>query len=129
MSADLKEEDPETYAIIGAAMEVHRELYHGFVEPIYQDAFAAELSLRKIPFEREKPLNVFYKGGVLPSTCKADFVCFGNPAGRVQSPPSQVLNYLRITHLTRALNLNFGTPSLSFKRLILTPENLRKNLR
>jgi len=78
MNADSKTRDPETFAIIGAAMEVHRELRHGFLEAVYQDAIAVEFALQQIPFEREKPLRVFYKGGILPSFYKADFVCFGS---------------------------------------------------
>ena len=129
MNADLKERDPESYTIIGVAMEVHRELRHGFVEPIYQDAFAVELALRNIPFEREKPLHVYYKGGILPSRYKADFICFGSLLVECKALPAigpieeaQVLNYLRITRLTRALILNFKPPSLGYKRLIFTPD-------
>ena len=53
MNADSKN-DPETYAIIGAAMEVHRELGSGFLEGVYQDALAVELTHRSIPFTREQ---------------------------------------------------------------------------
>jgi GxxExxY protein len=130
MTANIKDGDPETYAVIGAAMEVHRELHHGFVEPIYQDAFAVELNLRRIPFERERPLQVFYNGGILPSTYKADFVCFGTLLVECNALPAighleegQVLNYLRITRLMRAVLLNFGTRSFTYKRLILTHAN------
>ena len=122
--------DPETYAIIGAAMEVHRELRNGFLEAVYQDAIAVEFAARSIPFEREKLLNVRYKGGVLPSFFKADFVCFGAVLVEYKALHSiggaeeaQVLNYLRITGLSRALLLNFGARSLEYKRLVLTSEN------
>ena len=67
MNTDSMEGDPETYAVIGAAMEVHRELRTGFLEAVYQDALAVELASRQIPFEREKLLEVRYKGGILPS--------------------------------------------------------------
>lgn len=54
MNADSKK-DPETYAIIGAAMEVHRELGSGFLEAVYQDAIELELTERAIPSIREYP--------------------------------------------------------------------------
>lgn len=53
--------DPQTYAVLGAAMEVHRELGHGFLEAVHRDALAVELAIREIPFEREKLLPVRYK--------------------------------------------------------------------
>jgi GxxExxY protein len=135
MAAD-SEEDPETYAIIGAAMEAHRELGQGFVEAVYQDALAVELNSRRVPFEREKQLPVMYKGGILPTVFKADFVCFGNilveckalqAVGKIEQ--AQILNYLRITGLSRALLLNFGTPALAYKRIILSSEKICVNLR
>ena len=136
MTADSKNADPETFAIIGAGMEVHRELGHGFLEAVYQDAFAVELASRQIPFEREKPLQITYKCGILPSTYKADFVCFGSVLVECKALPSiggieesQVLNYLRITGLSRALILNFGTRSLVCKRLVFSSEKICVNLR
>lgn len=68
--------DVQTHAIIGAAMEVHRLLGPGFVEPVYQHAMARELFLREIPYFREAELPVHYKGRVLPCTFRADFICF-----------------------------------------------------
>jgi hypothetical protein len=66
----LTESDPRTYAIIGAAMEVHRQLGCGFLEPVYQEALAVELANQAIPFRREQKFPINYKGCsryVLPS--------------------------------------------------------------
>lgn len=69
------EEDPQTHGIIGAAMEVHRTLGHGFLEPVYQEALALELSGREISFKREVELPVDYKGRRLACSYRAGFVC------------------------------------------------------
>ena len=52
----------EVYEIVGAAIEVHKELGYGFLEPVYQKALEIELSMQKIPFEPQKRLQIFYKG-------------------------------------------------------------------
>lgn len=61
MGPILNNNDEQTYAIIGAAMEVHKELGHGFLENVYQEALAAEFTRRMISFEREKRLMIYYK--------------------------------------------------------------------
>jgi GxxExxY protein len=132
--------DPQTYAIIGAAMEVHRDLGHGFLEAVYQEALALELASQNITFRREVPLTVKYKNQPLACAYKADFICYGQilvelkAIERLGNPEkSQVLNYLNATKFTRALLFNFGSPSLEYQRLVLnhpeTAENLQKNLR
>ncbi len=65
----------ESYILIGAAIEVHKQIGCGFTEPIYQEAFEEELRLRGIPFQREKTINVTYKGKVLSKNFRPDFVC------------------------------------------------------
>jgi GxxExxY protein len=123
MTAD---KDPQTYAIIGAAMEVHRQLGNGFLEAVYQEALAKELKLRNIPFEREVELAISYKGEPLISKYRADFICFGEvilelkAASRLTSADeAQVINYLKATGFHRALLINFGTPSLQYERKVL----------
>jgi len=116
----------ESYRIIGAAMEVHNELGHGFLEPVYQEALAIEFLSREIPFLREYPLSIRYKHRKLAKKYVADFICFdsiivelkaiGDLAG---SHTAQVLNYLKATNLKIGLLVNFGTPKLQYRRLIL----------
>ena len=68
----------ETEEIIKAAIEVHKQLGMGFIEPVYQEALAIEFETRHIPFEREKHLEIRYKGVKLEKDFYADFVCYGD---------------------------------------------------
>jgi GxxExxY protein len=70
------EADPRTFAIIGAAMEVHSVLGCGFLEPVYQEALALELANRQIPFQAQLELRISYKGHRLAAFYMPDFVCF-----------------------------------------------------
>lgn len=135
MNADLektnKDRDPETYAIIGAGMEVHRELGHGFLEAVYQEAMAVEMTARKIPFQREVPLQVYYKGQKLATGYRADFVCYENVLVELKAisqltsvDEAQVINEMKATGMQRALLMNFGAPSLEYKRRVF---NLRES--
>ena len=72
----VEERDPQTYAIIGAAMEIHRQLGHGFLEAVYQDAAVIEFPLKQIPFEKEVALPVKYKNILLPTHYRADLFVF-----------------------------------------------------
>lgn len=105
----------ESYAIVGAAMEVYNHLGHGFLEAVYQEALEKEFLLRGIPYEREKELTITYKGEVLKQTYKADFVCYGKVIVELKavselndSHRSQVYNYLHATGYALGLLLNFG---------------------
>ena len=124
------ERDPQTFAIIGAAMEIHQKLGHGFLEAVYQEAALIEFPLRQIPFEREVLFELHYKGILLNTRYRADFVCFGNIIVEFKAQSlltgadeSQVLNYLKATGYHRALLINFGAASLQYKRLVLGYEN------
>lgn len=117
--------DQQTFAIIGAAFEVHKQLGNGFLEAVYQEALAIEFAERSIPFVRECGLPVLYKGRPLACSYKADFVCYSEviveiKALRVVSTieEAQVINYLKATGYQRGLLLNFGTPSMTHKRLV-----------
>src|SRR5690348_1329954 len=111
----IEEKDSQTYRIIGAAMEVHGQLGHGFLESVYQEALAMELGERSVPFLREVDLPVHYKSRLLPCTFRADFVCFESIIVELKAltaltprDHSQVINYLKATGYARALLLNFG---------------------
>ena len=115
----------ESYEIIGACMEVHKELGPGFLEPVYQEALFYELGARDIPFEKEKALKINYKGKMLEKTYVADFVCFDKIILELKAlkelmpeHDSQVLNYLKATGYKLGLLVNFGAGSLSYKRLV-----------
>ncbi len=115
-----------TEKIIGAAMEVHNTLHQGFLESVYEEAMAIELNLQKIQFERQKPIDVFYKG-VLAKQFFCDFIIEGKVLVELKAikklsdiEQAQVLNYLKATELPLTLLINFGTPSLEFKRIINT---------
>ena len=117
--------DPQTYAIIGAAMEIHRQLGHGFLEAVYQDAAVIEFPLRKIPFEKEVSLPIRYKEILLPSHYRADFICFSEIIVEFKAlshlssvEEAQLLNYLKATGLKRGLLINFGASSLQYKRMV-----------
>lgn len=116
----------EAYAIAGAAIEVHKELGHGFLEAVYHEALEIELLERRIPFESRKPLKIQYKSKALQKEYVADFVCYGQIVVEIKALPhlsgnetAQVLNYLKATGLKLGLLFNFGSEGrIEWKRLV-----------
>ncbi len=115
--------DPDSYSIIGAAMEVHRVLGRHFVEPVYQSALEWEFLDRRIPFVGQIALPVYYKGARLRASYRGDFLCYERILVEVKAievlsrkEDSQVINYLAVSGLKVGLLLNFGSSSLQYKR-------------
>jgi len=113
--------DPQTYVILGAAMDVHRELGHGFLESVYQTAIALEFTERAIPFQAEVPLPIRYKGRLLTCSYRADLICFENVLVETKAI-SQLTNADRAQVINaRGLLINFGAPRLQYERLVFDP--------
>ena len=115
-----------TYKIIGAAMEVHRVPGPSFLEYVYEEALCYELKSRKLNFERQKELDIYYKDYLIPRKYRADLLVDGKvildnkaTSGLTEIDEAQLLNYLKATKIRLGLLLNFGTPSLEYKRRIL----------
>ena len=118
--------EKESYQIIGACMEVHKELGPGFLEAVYQEALALEFKNQNIPFYKEKELRLYYKNISLQKRYKVDFVCYDHIIIEVKALSglnaehiSQLFNYLRATNLKLGLLINFGEKSLKYKRLVI----------
>ena len=126
MNTDLKYKDI-TEKIIGAAFEVHKFLGNGFQEVIYQRALAYELYKAGLEFAKEIEQPIFYKE--LPDaigTRRADFVVQGKVLVELKAiiqledvHLAQALNYLKAYKLEVGLIINFGSKSLTFKRIVL----------
>jgi GxxExxY protein len=113
-----------TFAVIGAAMEVHRILGPGFLEAVYQIALEHELILRGIPFEKQVRLPVKYKEALVGDYI-ADFVVDRKLIVEIKAVTNfnshhqaQAMHYLAATGCRLALLLNFGTGSLEHRRVI-----------
>jgi GxxExxY protein len=115
----------ESYRIIGACMEVHKKLGPGFLESVYSEALELEFKKAEIPHEREKKLSVFYEDIPLKKYFKADFVCYNSiiielKATKfiIEADYRQTVNNVKATKFKLGLLINFGTPSLTYKRIV-----------
>ena len=115
----------ETYNIRGAIFAVHNELGCGFLERVYQDALEYEFSARSIPYEREKEIQIMYKGKPLGEPYRADFVCYNKIIVELKALSeldgahrAQVINYLKATKMKLGLLINFGETSAKVERIL-----------
>ncbi len=109
-----------TGQIIGAAIEVHRELGPGLLESAYQACMAYELTLRRLVFESEKPLLIIYKGQPIDCAYRLDFVIDSRIVVELKAVESieavheaQLLTYLKLTGHRVGLLINFNVPVLT----------------
>jgi GxxExxY protein len=118
----------EVYKVIGAAIEVHKELGPGFLESVYEEALVIESNKRKIPHETQVKIPVYYKDQKLNKKFIADYIGFGKIIVEnkcitklTKVEESQIINYLKATGLKVGLLINFGSHGkLEWKRYILT---------
>ena len=123
--------DQRTYKIIGAAIEVHKELGCGFLEGVYQEALDREFGIQKISFRSQPTVEITYKGKPLNKTYQPDFICYEEIIVEIKAisglssiEEAQLINYLKATGLKVGLLINFGSKSLEHKRFVY---NLRQS--
>ena len=116
----------EVFKIVGAALEVHRELGPGFLEGVYQEAFEMELAERGIPFEPKKRLYIHYKGRKLQKEYEPDELAYGKIVVEIKAlerlsgtEEAQILNYLKASGMRVGLLINFGSVGkLEWRRFV-----------
>ncbi|HDH31620.1 MAG TPA: GxxExxY protein [Candidatus Wolfebacteria bacterium] len=118
----------EVYKIIGAAIEVHKELGPGFLESVYEEAMTIESELKGIPFKTQVNLPVYYKNKKLKKEFVADYIGYEKIVVEFKcisklttTEEAQILNYLKATQMKLGLLINFGSHGrLEWKRYITT---------
>ncbi len=124
-----KEADVLARQVIGAAIEVHRALGPGLLEKVYENALGVELSQRGIPYQRQVPVQVKYKGAVVGDgridILVADLLVVELKVAKQINEVyvAQVLTYLRAGGYPLGLILNFGVPTLKaggLRRVVLS---------
>jgi GxxExxY protein len=116
----------EVFAIIGAAIEVHRQLGPGFLEPVYQEAMEIEVSTRCIPFAAQQRIQIKYKEHILNKEYVVGMICYGKIIVEFKAldcltgkEEAQVINYLKATGFKVGVLINFGSHGkLEWKRLV-----------
>lgn len=117
----------QTFRIRGAIFEVSKVMGAGFLEAVYQECLALELTRTGIPFRAMPGLKLDYKGVALRQTYSPDFICFETiivelKATRQLAPEhrAQLCNYLKATGLRVGLLVNFGeTAQAAVERIVM----------
>ena len=119
MKEALRPEDLITEKIIGAAIEVHKQVGPGLLESAYQVCLAHEMGLRGIRFEREKPIPLFYKGVMMEQAYRADFVVEDTIIVELKAVKefenihtAQLMSYHKLADLKLGLLLNLNVKLL-----------------
>ncbi len=119
--------EDETYKVIGACISVHKGLGVGFLESVYHEALEKEFEIQKVNFDSKKKLQVYYNDAPLKKYFVADFICFDKIVVEIKAASflhkdteAQTINYLKSTGYQIGLLINFGQPSLTWKRFINT---------
>jgi GxxExxY protein len=109
------DENGLSYVVIGAVIEVHKALGPGLPETVYEEALALEFNQRSIPYERQKRISVHYKGTLLESSFRLDFLVGGKLIVELKAVDAilpiheaQLLAYLRLTQCKLGLLINFN---------------------
>jgi GxxExxY protein len=120
-----KENDPRTHAIIGSAMEVHREMGPGFLEAVYHECLEMEFGLKNIPYISKPQLSLYYKQNKLKKYYIPDFLIFEEVILEIKAEKSlckedqaQIISSLKSSKKKVGLLINFGELSLVFKRFV-----------
>ncbi|MGM0933396.1 MAG: GxxExxY protein [Bacteroidota bacterium] len=115
----------ESYKIIGACMKVHRTLGPGFLEAVYEEALEKEFQNQKIPFKKQVNLDLYYGSQKLKKHYRADFVCYDTIILEIKAVNliptvfyAQLKNYLKCTNSELGMLINFGSSSLTYKRIL-----------
>jgi len=105
-----------SHTVLGAAIEVHRELGPGLLESVYEMALCRELWIRRLRVERQVPVSVVYKGAELDGHIRVDLLVESSVIVEVKATEklapihrAQVLTYLKLTGHTVGLLLNFNS--------------------
>jgi len=112
-----------THKIIGCAMEIHKQLGSGFQEVVYQRALSIEMNLQELRHEREKEIDIYYKGFRIGKR-RVDFFVDDKIMVEIKAVKAledvhlaQAMNYLEAYNMEVGLLINFGGKSLEFKRV------------